>query len=111
MRGCSTSFWVCFPRAAIGWFPRVRRKRPTWRIACVSTAWCGCCGRAGAKWSDFQERLRDSIPAVVLVSDGYDADMAASLQESGGHLLRRPLQEPELDRVLGAVESRAPTRA
>ncbi len=33
----------------------------------------------GAKWSDFQERLRDSISAVVLVSDGYDADLAASL--------------------------------
>ncbi len=61
----------------------------------------------GAKWSDFQERLRESIPAVVLVSDGYDADLAANLQESGGYLLRRPLQEPDLDRVLGAVESRA----
>ena len=33
----------------------------------------------GPKWSDFQERLRDSIAAVVLVSDGYDADLAASL--------------------------------
>ena len=64
----------------------------------------------GAKWSDFQERLRDSIPAVVLVSDGYDADLAASLQESGGYLLRRPLQEPDLDRVLAAVESRAAAR-
>jgi hypothetical protein len=63
----------------------------------------------GAKWSDFQERLRDSISAVVLVSDGYDADMAANLQESGGYLLRRPLQEPELDRVLRAVESRGRT--
>lgn len=64
----------------------------------------------GPKWSDFQERLRDSIPAVVLVSDGYDADLAASLQESGGYLLRRPLQEPDLDRVLAAVESRAAAR-
>src|SRR5258705_488723 len=45
-------------------------------------------------------------PAGVLVSDGYDADRAANLQESGGYLLRRPLQEPALDRVLAAVESR-----
>lgn len=65
----------------------------------------------GPKWSDFQERLRDSISAVVLVSDGYDADLAANLQEIGGYLLRRPLQEPDLDRVLAAVESRAPARA
>jgi signal transduction histidine kinase len=64
----------------------------------------------GPKWSDFQERLRDSIPAVVLVSDGYDADLAASLQETGGYLLLRPLQEPDLDRVLATVEGRAAGR-
>lgn len=64
----------------------------------------------GPKWSDFQERLRDSIAAVVLVSDGYDADLATSLQESGGYLLRRPLQEPDLDRVLATVEVRAAAR-
>jgi len=64
----------------------------------------------GAKWSDFQERLRDSISGVVLVSDGYDADLAANLQETGGYLLRRPLQEPDLDRILAAVESRAAAR-
>jgi signal transduction histidine kinase len=65
---------------------------------------------AGAKWSDFQERLRDSISAVVLISDGYDPDLVSNLQETGGYLLRRPLQELELDRVLAAVESRAPAR-
>jgi signal transduction histidine kinase len=64
----------------------------------------------GPKWGDFQERLRDSIPAVVLVSDGYDADLASSLQETGGYLLRRPLQQPDMDRILAAVESRAAAR-
>ena len=65
----------------------------------------------GSKWSDFQDRLRESIPTFVLVSDGYDAELAASLQESGGFLLGRPLQEPELERVLSAVEARAGSRA
>lgn len=65
----------------------------------------------GAKWSDFQERLRELIPTFILVSDGYDADLAASLQESGGYLLGRPLEEPELERVLGAVEARTAPRA
>lgn len=65
---------------------------------------------SGPKWSDFQERLRDSVSVVVLVSDGYDADLASNLQESGGYLLRRPLQEPDLDRILAAVESRAAAR-
>jgi signal transduction histidine kinase len=64
----------------------------------------------GSKWSDFQERLRDSIPAVVLVSDGYDTDLASNLEENNSYLLRRPLLEPELDRVLGALESRAAAR-
>jgi len=64
----------------------------------------------GAKWNDFQERLRESIPTFVLVSDGYDADLAASIQEKGGFLLGRPLQEPELELVLGAVEARSAAR-
>jgi hypothetical protein len=64
----------------------------------------------GPKWSDFQERLRESISAVVLVSDGYDADLTSNLQENCCYLLRRPLQEPDLDRVLGAVGSRAAAR-
>ena len=34
----NTSFWACYPPAVIAWFQRVRRKRPTSRIACVSTA-------------------------------------------------------------------------
>ena len=65
----------------------------------------------GSKWSDFQERLREAIPSFILVSDGYDADLAASLAESGGFLLGRPIQEGELERVLGAVEARAAARA
>ncbi|MDP8989013.1 MAG: GAF domain-containing protein [Acidobacteriota bacterium] len=65
----------------------------------------------GAKWSDFQERLRELIPTFVLVSDGYDADLAASLQESGGYLLGRPLEEPELERVLEAIEARTASRS
>jgi C4-dicarboxylate-specific signal transduction histidine kinase len=62
---------------------------------------------AGWKWSEFQERLRTSVPAFVLISDGYDAEFAASLAESGGFLLSRPIQEADLDRMLEAVDSRA----
>jgi signal transduction histidine kinase len=61
--------------------------------------------------SDFEERLRESIPAFVLVSDGFDAELAGSLEESGGFLLSRPIQESDLDRVLDAVEARATARA
>ena len=68
--------------------------------------------RSGAsKWSDFQEHLRASIPAFILVSDGYDAEFAGGLAETGGFLLARPIQESELDTILEAVEARAAARA
>ena len=65
---------------------------------------------SGPKWSEYQELLRDSIPAFVLVSDGYDQALAASLGEGGGSLLARPVQDAELDRVLESVISRAAAR-
>ena len=36
-----------------------------------------------SKWSEFQERTRASIATFVLVSDGYDAELARSIEESG----------------------------
>jgi signal transduction histidine kinase len=64
----------------------------------------------GPKWSDQQDRIRPAVPAFVLVSDGYDRDLASSLEDSGGFLLARPLQASELDRVLEAVEARTSVR-
>ena len=64
----------------------------------------------GPKWSDRQDRIRPAIPAFVLVSDGFHRDLASSLEDNGGFLLARPLQESELDRVLEAVEARTAVR-
>jgi signal transduction histidine kinase len=61
---------------------------------------------AGPRWSEFQERIRTHIPAFVLLSDGYDQELAHSLEESGGFLLSRPVQESELDRILTEIELR-----
>jgi CheY-like chemotaxis protein len=61
-----------------------------------------------SKWSDFQERARASITAFVLVSDGYDMELARSIEEGGNFLLGRPIQESELDRILRQID--APTR-
>jgi signal transduction histidine kinase/CheY-like chemotaxis protein len=63
---------------------------------------------AGSRWSEFQDRIRANVPAFVLLSDGYDADLARSLEESGGFLLGRPIQERDLDEVLRKIEFRAP---
>jgi signal transduction histidine kinase/CheY-like chemotaxis protein len=64
----------------------------------------------GRKWRDAHEHLSALIPSFILLSDSYDADFAAALQESGGFLLARPIQESELDGVLEAVEARAVAR-
>jgi signal transduction histidine kinase/CheY-like chemotaxis protein len=65
----------------------------------------------GSKWSEFQERARATIGAFVLVSDGYDADLARSIEEGGSFLLGRPVQESDLDRILREIDSRAPAGA
>jgi PleD family two-component response regulator len=64
-----------------------------------------------SKWSEFQERARASITAFVLVSDGYDAALARSIEEGGNFLLGRPIQESELDRILRQIDARAPLPA
>lgn len=61
----------------------------------------------GSKWSEFQERARGRIGAFVLVSDGYDADLARSIEQAGNYLLGRPIQESELDRILREIDARA----
>jgi signal transduction histidine kinase len=64
-----------------------------------------------SKWSEFQERARASITAFVLVSDGYDAELARSIEDGGNFLLGRPIKEAELDRILGQIDARAPSPA
>jgi signal transduction histidine kinase len=64
-----------------------------------------------SKWSEFQERARASITAFVLMSDGYDAELARSIEEGGNFLLGRPIQESELDRILRQIDARAPAAA
>jgi len=64
--------------------------------------------RSGAHgWSEFHERVRASIPAFVLISDGYDQELARSLEESRGFLLSRPVQETSLERILREIDTRS----
>lgn len=62
-------------------------------------------GRTG--WSEFHERVRTTVAAFVLISDGFNPELAASLEQSGGFLLARPVQEAALDRILGEIGVRA----
>lgn len=60
----------------------------------------------GPRWGDFRERVGAAIPAFVLISDGYDPELARSLEGSGGFLLSRPADERQLDRILAEIAGR-----
>jgi len=64
--------------------------------------------RSGSRgWSEFHERVRASIQAFVLISDGYDQQLARSLAESGGFLLARPVQDSAMERILREIDTRS----
>jgi signal transduction histidine kinase len=61
--------------------------------------------------SDYQEKIRGRVTSFVLVSDGYDAELAGSLESSGGFLLARPVGDADLDRVLRQMDARGSNTA
>ncbi len=64
----------------------------------------------GTPWSESHDRIRGRIAAFVLLSEGYDTELARSLEQSGGFLLPRPVQDAELERVLREIQLRSVTR-
>jgi hypothetical protein len=74
------------------------------RLRFDAVFWSARPGRAS--WGEFLERVRASVGAFVLVSDGYNQDLAQSLEQNGGFLLARPVEEGSLDRILREIGSR-----
>lgn len=74
------------------------------RLRFDAVFWTARAGRGG--WSEFLERVRSSVGSFVLISDGYNQDLAASLEQNGGFLLARPVEEASLDRILGEISAR-----
>ena len=61
----------------------------------------------GLNWVEFFERVRHQIGGFVLLTDGFDTDLARAFQDSEGFVLSKPLDEAELHRVCRALEERA----
>jgi signal transduction histidine kinase len=74
------------------------------RLRFDAVFWSARPGRAS--WGEFLERVRASVGAFVVVSDGYNQDLAQSLEQNGGFLLARPVEETSLDRILHEIGSR-----
>jgi signal transduction histidine kinase/CheY-like chemotaxis protein len=60
---------------------------------------------SGANWLEFYERVRPHIGAFVLLTDGFEVDPAATFPGGDGYVLRKPIEESDLARVVAAIES------
>jgi signal transduction histidine kinase len=66
---------------------------------------------SSGRFAEFQEKIRSLVGALVLLTEGYDAELAQSLEQGGSFLLGRPFQDADLDRLLERVASRAESAA
>jgi CheY-like chemotaxis protein len=54
----------------------------------------------GLNWVELSERMQSRVGAFILLSDGYDVELSADFEGDGRFVLPKPVQEPELERVL-----------
>lgn len=68
-----------------------------------------CSVRApGLNWVEVAERMQSKVSGFVLLSDGYDAELAANFEGDGRYVLAKPVQEPEMNKVLSSIERLIP---
>jgi signal transduction histidine kinase len=62
----------------------------------------------GLNWVELSERMQPRVGGFVLITDRYDAELAGDFEGDGRFVLPRPIQEEELNRILGAIRPAAP---
>jgi CheY-like chemotaxis protein len=62
----------------------------------------------GLNWVELSERMQSRVGAFVLLSDGYDSELCADFEDDERFVLAKPVQEPELERVLRTLEPSVP---
>ncbi len=60
----------------------------------------------GLNWVEFFERVRYQVGAFVLLTDGFDTDLARAFQGGEGFVLSKPIDDAEVLRVCTVVEER-----
>ncbi|MCC6364675.1 MAG: GAF domain-containing protein [Bryobacterales bacterium] len=58
----------------------------------------------GSNWVEFFDRVRDQVPAFVLLTDGVDSDASTLFPQGEGFVLRKPMEAGEMDRLLERLE-------
>jgi len=63
----------------------------------------------GLNWVELSERMQSRVGAFIILTDGYDAELSTTFEGYNRHVLAKPVQESELERVLREPEPHAPT--
>jgi len=58
----------------------------------------------GLNWVELSERMQPRVGGFILLSDGYDAELASNFEGFNRYVLAKPVQEAELERVLRDLE-------
>lgn len=58
----------------------------------------------GLNWVELSERMQPRVGGFALLSDRYDAELSADFEGPTRFVLPKPVQEPDLERVLYAAE-------
>ena len=59
----------------------------------------------GLNWVELSERLQPRVGGFILLSDHYDAELAADFDGDGRFVVAKPVQENDLERVLRSLDS------
>jgi GAF domain-containing protein len=62
----------------------------------------------GLNWVEASERMTSRVGGFILLSEGYNAELANDFEGEGRYVLAKPVQEAELDRVLRKLEPAQP---
>jgi GAF domain-containing protein/CheY-like chemotaxis protein len=62
----------------------------------------------GLNWVELSERMHSRVGGFVLLSDGFDPELAADFEGDGRFVVPKPIQEEDVDRVLSAIDALAP---
>jgi CheY-like chemotaxis protein len=62
----------------------------------------------GLNWVELSERMQNRVGGFILLSDGYDAELASNFEGYNRYVLAKPVQDPELERVLRDLEPSLP---
>lgn len=62
----------------------------------------------GLNWVELSERMQARVSGFILLSDGYDAELASNFEGYNRYVLAKPVQESELERVLRDMEPSLP---